>query len=51
MSAVGEGISQGRSLEELKRTVTLEKYKDWAYYARLREDNIEAAYNNLKTYK
>ena len=49
--AVSAGISQGKSLEELKRTVVLEKYKDWAYYQRLREDNIEAAYNNLKIYR
>ena len=34
----------------MKRTTLLEKYKDWAFYQRLREDNIEAAYNNLKTY-
>ncbi len=49
--AVRAGMSQGKSLEELKRSVLLEKYKDWAYYQRLREDNIEAAYNNLKTYQ
>jgi glyoxylase-like metal-dependent hydrolase (beta-lactamase superfamily II) len=49
-AAVTAGIAQGKSLEELKRTVLLETYKDWAYYARLREDNVEAAYNNLKTY-
>jgi glyoxylase-like metal-dependent hydrolase (beta-lactamase superfamily II) len=51
VAAVSAGVSQGKSLEELKRTILLEKYKDWAYYARLREDNIEAAYNNLKTYR
>lgn len=48
---VSEGMRQGRSLEELKRTVTLEKYRGWAQYERLREMNIEAAYNNLRTYK
>jgi glyoxylase-like metal-dependent hydrolase (beta-lactamase superfamily II) len=47
---VSAGIAQGKSLEELKRSILLEKYKDWAYYARLREDNIEAAYNNLRTH-
>jgi glyoxylase-like metal-dependent hydrolase (beta-lactamase superfamily II) len=51
MKAVSDGMSEGKSLEELKRTVMLEKYKDWAYYQRLREDNIEAAYNNLRTYR
>ena len=40
-----------KSLEELKRTIRLEKYRDWAFYGRLREDNIEAAYNNLMTYR
>lgn len=51
MAAVDAGISQGKTLDELKRTVLLEKYKDWASYQRLREDNIEAAYNNLKAYR
>jgi hypothetical protein len=50
-SAVAEGMAQGKSLEELKRTVMLEKYKDWANYQRLRQDNIESAYNNLKIYR
>jgi glyoxylase-like metal-dependent hydrolase (beta-lactamase superfamily II) len=50
-TAVDLGISQGKTLEELKRTILLDQYKDWAYYQRLREDNIEAAYNNLKTYR
>jgi hypothetical protein len=35
----------------LKRTVLLEKYKGWKFYDRLREDNIEAAYFNLKIYR
>ena len=51
MAAVSGGMSQGKSLDELKRTVRLEKYKDWKFYDRLREDNIEAAYNNLKIYR
>jgi len=51
MAAVSAGISQGRSLDELKKTVTLDKYKDWAYYQRLLGDNIEAAYNNLRNYR
>jgi glyoxylase-like metal-dependent hydrolase (beta-lactamase superfamily II) len=51
MAAVSKGISEGKSLDELKRTVLLENYKGWAFYDRLRVDNIEAAYNNLKTYR
>jgi glyoxylase-like metal-dependent hydrolase (beta-lactamase superfamily II) len=50
-SSVTAGMASGKSLEDLKRTILLEKYGSWAYYARLREDNIEAAYNNLKTYR
>jgi hypothetical protein len=50
MAAVSAGMSQGKGLEELKRTILLEKYKDWKFYDRLREDNIESAYNNLKSY-
>jgi glyoxylase-like metal-dependent hydrolase (beta-lactamase superfamily II) len=50
-AAVSAGMAQGKSLEELKRSVLLEKYKDWANYQRLREDNIEAAYNNLRIYR
>jgi glyoxylase-like metal-dependent hydrolase (beta-lactamase superfamily II) len=51
VAAVTDGMSQGKSLDELKRTVLLEKYRSWAYYERLRQDNIEAAYNNLKIYR
>jgi glyoxylase-like metal-dependent hydrolase (beta-lactamase superfamily II) len=51
LAAVTEAMSQGKSLEEMKRTILLEKYKDWSFYQRLREDNIEAAYQNLKTYR
>ena len=49
--AVSRGMAEGKSLEELKRTVTLDKYKDWAYYDLLRPDDVEAAYLNLKTYR
>jgi hypothetical protein len=51
MAAVNLGISQGKTLPELKQTITLDKYKDWAYYQRLLADNVEAAYNNLKAYR
>lgn len=50
-NAVTAGMAEGKSLAELKRTLLLEKYKSWAYYDRLREDNIEAAYLNLKSYR
>lgn len=50
-TAVEAGMAAGRSLEELKRTVMLEAYSDWANYERLRERNVEAAYNNLVLYR
>ena len=48
---VSAGMRAGKSLDELRRTLMLERYKDWAYYDRLRVMNIEAAYNNLSIYK
>jgi putative ABC transport system ATP-binding protein len=51
IAAVSAGITQGRSLEELERTVLLEKYKGWAQYERLRVYNIRSAYQNLKAYR
>ncbi|MEO6341370.1 MAG: MBL fold metallo-hydrolase [Caulobacteraceae bacterium] len=51
MHEVSAGMAAGKSLDEMRRTLMLEKYKDWAFYERLRIMNIEAAYNNLSTYK
>ena len=51
VASVSAGMAAGKSLDDLKHTILLEKYSGWAYYQRLREDNIEAAYNNLKIYK
>ena len=48
---VAAGMRAGKSLDELRRTLMLEKYRDWAHYQRLRVMNIEAAYHNLSTYK
>ena len=44
-------MAAGQSLDELKASVRLEAYADWANYERLRARNVEAAYNNLKLYK
>jgi glyoxylase-like metal-dependent hydrolase (beta-lactamase superfamily II) len=49
--AVQAGMSAGKSLEEIKKTVLLEKYKSWAYYDMLREPDIESAYLNLSNYR
>lgn len=51
IAAVSSGIKQGKSLEEMEKTVLLEKYKDWAQYERLRVYNIRSAYQNLKAYR
>jgi hypothetical protein len=51
IAAVGAARAEGKPLEEMKRGILLEKYKDWSYYQRLREDNIEAAYENLRIYR
>ncbi len=48
---VSAAMSKGMSLDDMRRRLLLEKYKDWANYDRLRVMNIEAAYNNLRTYK
>jgi glyoxylase-like metal-dependent hydrolase (beta-lactamase superfamily II) len=51
VSAMSAGMSQGKPLEELKRTLTFDKYKSWTGYDQRRVFNIEAAYNNLRTYR
>jgi glyoxylase-like metal-dependent hydrolase (beta-lactamase superfamily II) len=50
-AAVSLGMSQGKSLGELQKSVMLEKYKDWLGYEDRRLLNIEAAYNNLRLYR
>ena len=51
IAAVSAGMARGESLEQLKADVDLSKYKDWKFYDRLRADDIEAAYMNLKSYR
>ena len=48
---VSAGMAAGRSLEELQKTIALDRYKSWAYYDRLRAATIAAAYQNLKAYR
>jgi glyoxylase-like metal-dependent hydrolase (beta-lactamase superfamily II) len=50
-AGVSQGMAQGKSLAELKKTLVLAKYKGWAYYDMLREVDIEAAYLNLEYYR
>jgi hypothetical protein len=51
IAAVSAGMTQGKSLEEMEKTILLEKYKDWAQYDRLRVYNIRSAYQNLTIYR
>ncbi len=50
-SEVAAGMAAGQTLEQLKESVRLEPYKDWANYERLRANNVEAAYRNLLLYR
>lgn len=47
---VSTAISTGLNLQQMQETILLEKYSDWDQYERLREKNIEAAFNNLMNY-
>jgi hypothetical protein len=44
-------MAEGKSLAELQKSITLEKYKDWSGYAARRGPTIESAYNNLRLYR
>ena len=48
---VAAGMAAGKTLDELKQGVQLERYRDWANFDRLRAYNIEAAYKNLLLYR
>jgi glyoxylase-like metal-dependent hydrolase (beta-lactamase superfamily II) len=51
VAAVSAGIAAGQSLDDLKKSVLLEEYRGWVNYERLRANNVEAAYRNLKLYR
>jgi glyoxylase-like metal-dependent hydrolase (beta-lactamase superfamily II) len=48
--AVSQGMAQGKSLADLKTTLKLDQYRDWAHYEQLLPEDIEAAYLNLEAY-
>jgi glyoxylase-like metal-dependent hydrolase (beta-lactamase superfamily II) len=48
---VAAGMAAGKTLDELKEGVRLERYRDWANFDRLRAYNVEAAYRNLLLYR
>ena len=48
---VDAAMRRGESLAQMRQTLRLDRYTDWAHYETLRIPNIEAAYRNLQTYK
>jgi glyoxylase-like metal-dependent hydrolase (beta-lactamase superfamily II) len=49
-AAVSKGIAEGKSLDEIKRTVRLEKYAKWPNLGASLPNVIEEAYKNLRDY-
>lgn len=49
-TAVSDGIKAGRTVEELQRTVLLEKHKDRVGYEQQRAGVIQSAYDSLTRY-
>ncbi len=47
-AAVLEGLQAGQSVDELKQTVLMEKYKDWAAYDQWRALNVEGMARSLR---
>ena len=47
VAQVSAGSGPGGRLRSWSRRITLERYKGWANYERLRRMNVEAAYLNL----
>jgi glyoxylase-like metal-dependent hydrolase (beta-lactamase superfamily II) len=45
--AVLAAARAGRSLDEMKQSIKLERYKDWAHYAEWRPLNIEGVYQRI----
>jgi len=46
-AAVVKGLKAGQSVDELKQTVLMEKYKDWGSYDQWRELNVEGMARSL----
>jgi glyoxylase-like metal-dependent hydrolase (beta-lactamase superfamily II) len=46
-AAVAAGIAAGRTLEQLRQSVTMDAYKDWEFYAQWRADNVTGMYRIL----
>ena len=46
-AAVAAGIGAGRTLEQLRQSVTMDAYKDWEFYQQWRADNVTGMYQIL----
>jgi glyoxylase-like metal-dependent hydrolase (beta-lactamase superfamily II) len=46
-AAVAAGIAAGRTLDQLKQSVTMDKYKDWEFYQQWRADNVAGMFGIL----
>jgi glyoxylase-like metal-dependent hydrolase (beta-lactamase superfamily II) len=51
VAEVSAGMSQGKSLAELQKTILMEKYRNWSGYAQRRAPTIASAYHNLRLYR
>jgi glyoxylase-like metal-dependent hydrolase (beta-lactamase superfamily II) len=49
--AVLQAVRAGRSLEEMKADITLDKYQDWSQYEEWRAMNIEGMYNQISLHR
>lgn len=49
-AAVQQGLLEGREVEELKKSVTMERYAAWPGFAGARPGLVEAAVQNLRTW-
>ena len=46
-AAVAAGIAAGRSVEQLRQSVTMDAYKGWEFYEQWRADNVTGMYRIL----
>jgi glyoxylase-like metal-dependent hydrolase (beta-lactamase superfamily II) len=46
-AAVAAGIASGKTLDQLKQSVTMDAYKDWEFYQQWRADNVAGMYGIL----
>jgi glyoxylase-like metal-dependent hydrolase (beta-lactamase superfamily II) len=49
--AVLQAAREGKSLEEMQASITLDKYKDWSQYEEWRPMNIEGVYNQIQRHR